>query len=380
MGVKILLADDSPTVHKVIKIILANEPFVVLECAREADLEKGLAQAPGLVFLDFNFSETQTGYDLCRQIKSKLPSSEVLMMYGTFDTVDEGLLREAGCTQHVVKPFDTSRFIYQVRAMAEKANGGEVHVPKLSEQKRAASPRPTTAPAAIPADEWEVGVPGVIGRDSGPELPPVISTPSVAAPTPVVPKKALASEEREKLPAAEDLEYPDVSDTRPELPSSAPAAATRSKLVPLNELAPLEMDNTPGTLELDTRSDDGAKLIEEQIQDEIGADLWSVDTFEEARPRFAEPEPVQPERTSPGFSLEDDLDFAPFHQVESTPATSSLDMDNLRPLIKQLVEEAVKEYCRTHVDKVAWEVIPDLAENLIKKELQQISAKITRDL
>jgi hypothetical protein len=41
--------------------------------------------------------------------------------------------------------------------------------------------------------------------------------------------------------------------------------------------------------------------------------------------------------------------------------------------IRPLIEDLVKEYCRQSAEKVAWEVIPDLAENLIRKELKEIS-------
>ena len=32
-----------------------------------------------------------------------------------------------------------------------------------------------------------------------------------------------------------------------------------------------------------------------------------------------------------------------------------------------------------NTEKVAWEVIPDLAENLIRQELQKISTKVLKD-
>jgi hypothetical protein len=40
------------------------------------------------------------------------------------------------------------------------------------------------------------------------------------------------------------------------------------------------------------------------------------------------------------------------------------------------LEQMVQEYCKKTLEKVAWEVIPDLAENIIKKELQRISDSI----
>jgi len=41
-----------------------------------------------------------------------------------------------------------------------------------------------------------------------------------------------------------------------------------------------------------------------------------------------------------------------------------------------MIEEMVKEFCRQSAEKVAWEVIPDLAENLIRKEIKEISDSV----
>ncbi len=76
--------------------------------------------------------------------------------------------------------------------------------------------------------------------------------------------------------------------------------------------------------------------------------------------------------------------YNPTTQKESKSFTSapakSFDLEELRPMIKELINQAVADYCRQHIDKVAWEVIPDLAENLIKQELKKISDKVSRDL
>jgi hypothetical protein len=55
--------------------------------------------------------------------------------------------------------------------------------------------------------------------------------------------------------------------------------------------------------------------------------------------------------------------------------------------MKRMMEEMVKRYVKEYMDqmfqknteKVAWEVIPDLAENLIRQELSKISHKILND-
>jgi len=40
------------------------------------------------------------------------------------------------------------------------------------------------------------------------------------------------------------------------------------------------------------------------------------------------------------------------------------------------LDQFVKNYCQKTVEHIAWEIIPDLAENLIKKQLKEISESI----
>ena len=55
MNHKVLLADDSLTIQKVIKITLANQPFDIVDCVTDDELFKKLPEVqPELVFLDFN--------------------------------------------------------------------------------------------------------------------------------------------------------------------------------------------------------------------------------------------------------------------------------------------------------------------------------------
>ena len=45
----------------------------------------------------------------------------------------------------------------------------------------------------------------------------------------------------------------------------------------------------------------------------------------------------------------------------------------IKELLGRELEVLVEQYCQKTVEKVAWEIIPDLAENLIKEEIQKIT-------
>ena len=44
--------------------------------------------------------------------------------------------------------------------------------------------------------------------------------------------------------------------------------------------------------------------------------------------------------------------------------------------LEGMIQNAVEKYCEQKLDKVAWEVIPDLAENLIRDELKNIASDV----
>lgn len=421
MSVKILLADDSPTVHKVIKIILKDEPYEIIECSHEDQLMGMLSSSQfNMVFLDFNFSEKSSGYDLARNIKKSSPQSKILVMYGTFDTVDESLLNNAEVEQFVVKPFDTAKFKTQVQSLA---SGGTQSFSTeslvgdawtIKEDKKFQAPSMEAKSIEENLGDWGMAIPGVIGESFGAaELPPVIDAPVDSLP-PVVQKEEIKHTAHDSaLPNESDLEYPDMSDLSLELDSSPKPS---SKLVSLDDLSLGDSNDMDTLLELSQMDDDeNVQKIEEQIRDEVEADLWSVDSLEESTPRlsvvketpeedlsFSGFQTTKLETMDGGESFDENLfsrideneEPAPYtpkpeHQSRPTPtppapmtrsSAPAFDLEDLRPLIKEMINQAVADYCRQHIDKVAWEVIPDLAENLIKSELKKISDKVSRDL
>ncbi len=410
MGVKILLADDSPTVHKVIKIILKDEPCEILECSRHGELaDKITEHQPQAVFLDFNFSDQRTGYQLCEMIRASLPQAKLLVMYGTFDTVDEAALKSSGADQYVVKPFDTAKFIAQVRSLLAGAEtpgessavGLEIDAGwSIQETVEKAQPVASDAPLSSLSDDlsdWGIMVPGVIGQGPGtPELPPVISAPlEVEKASPRKSEAAATKAEQAQLPSADDLEYPDVGLSL-ELEDQAPStAAPTSKLVALNELSSEATVSVEEMEALAGMSDDeSAQRIADQIRDEVETDLWAADAFEDTPQRLTVVREPEPKPLEPEFAAFDESLFEPLDKADQLPEYSAstaakhtalapagpLDLEQLRPMLKEIVREVVAEYCRQGVDKVAWEVIPDLAENIIKQELRKLGDKVARDL
>lgn len=134
MSKKLLLADDSITIQKVIGITFANEDYSLSVVDNgDAALEKARAQQPDLVLADV-FMPGKNGYELCAAIKADpaLQQIPVLLLAGTFEPFDEAKARKAGADGWIAKPFESQALIDRVEELL-------------------ARPRPAAAAVASPA-------------------------------------------------------------------------------------------------------------------------------------------------------------------------------------------------------------------------------------
>lgn len=412
MNHKVLLADDSLTIQKVIKITLANQPYDIVDASTEDELFQKLSQNPKLVFLDFNLSEKYSGYELCTKIKAINPSTQVLLLLGTFDTVDDAALEKCGASDKIVKPFDSNKFIFICKKLIEsfEENGAankaapaatitaKPNLPKENaedqwkmnhstehklESKLPQAPmaQAKSNPLHSEISDWGMSVPGVIDNphadDDHLQMPPVIGE------TPSGPK----------MPASSDLDYPTVE----EITKTSPPR--KSNLISIDSFRTEEP-----TAEFEIQGsyipdDTNIRSLEEQIADEVSEDLWKADEFENLKNEISS----KVEQMSSGFqSTTTEFDDNLFRPIDDSESISWTDIEtkaepqsqgfnphsygadnfqsgNIEELVKKHVKEYMDEMFKNKVEKIAWEIIPDLAENLIRQELSKIAEKILKD-
>ncbi len=123
MTKRLLVADDSVTIQRVVALTLAGED-VQIDTA--ADGEKALALATGgkydMVLADVTMPGL-SGYDVCARIKQNPDLSQVpvVLMVGTFESFDKAEASRVGSDGHLTKPFDTSELIKTFRSLVNKA-------------------------------------------------------------------------------------------------------------------------------------------------------------------------------------------------------------------------------------------------------------------
>jgi CheY-like chemotaxis protein len=127
MATKLLLADDSITIHKVVGLTFAAED-VQIEAVTNGNLALEMARAhrPDIVLADV-FMPGRNGYEVCDAIKSdpELSGIPVVLLVGTFEPFDEVEASRVRCDAHLTKPFDTAELIQIIHDLAEKKDASK---------------------------------------------------------------------------------------------------------------------------------------------------------------------------------------------------------------------------------------------------------------
>ncbi|MFB6350734.1 MAG: PleD family two-component system response regulator, partial [Bradymonadaceae bacterium] len=107
MSQTILVADDSQTIRKVVRLALKVAPFEVVSAESGQRALQKAQQGSALVVLDYHFSDAK-GAEVARQIPANVP---ILMLAGDRHDFDEQRAREAGVNRIIPKPFSTDTLL-----------------------------------------------------------------------------------------------------------------------------------------------------------------------------------------------------------------------------------------------------------------------------
>lgn len=114
---KLLLADDSVTIQRVIELTFADEDVQVVAVG---DGKKAIASIeadrPDIVLADVGMPE-RDGYEVAAFIKGnpRFADIPVLLLTGAFEPIDEARARAVGCDGVLVKPFEPQMVINRVK-------------------------------------------------------------------------------------------------------------------------------------------------------------------------------------------------------------------------------------------------------------------------
>ena len=114
---KLLLADDSVTIQRVIELTFADEDVQVVAVGNgQAAIESVERDRPDIVLADVGMPE-RNGYEVAAFIKGNPATANipVVLLTGAFEPVDEARARSVGCDGVLVKPFEPQIVISRVK-------------------------------------------------------------------------------------------------------------------------------------------------------------------------------------------------------------------------------------------------------------------------
>src|SRR5687768_8612938 len=132
MPKKILLADDSITIQKVVELTFSDGDYEVTAVNNGAKAVQKLAEMrPDIILSDIIMPE-KNGYEVCEYVKShpEYRSIPVVLLTGTFEPFDPDRADKAGCDAVVTKPFESQSLIHKVEELIEQSRATATTAPQ----------------------------------------------------------------------------------------------------------------------------------------------------------------------------------------------------------------------------------------------------------
>ena len=352
-GRKLLLADDSATIQKVIDLTFADEGVRVVTFGNGQEaIDWLLDEQPDIVLADVHMP-ARNGYEVCEYVKTneKLKHIPVMLLVGSFEPFDEAEARRVGADDILTKPFQSiRRLIDRVGALVSsppvEKESPTVELPKVEEPEEELMDTydlEVTTADTLPLEQ------ALIDHEEQKVEQPVAETESLPR------EETMTTERRDDSRSDADVLL-DIGEFEPvhassdddfvldldDEPVAAPAYA-----------APVRTFVEPEVKEAVA----AASAYESSYQPQVHSSFADTQEFASEMQDFtvAEPEPVVAEQ-------------AP---VATSPAVSS---GQLTPeMIDVIARRVVEMMSDKVVREIAWEVVPDLAELLIKQQLEKQS-------
>ncbi len=446
MPVRILLADKSITIQKVVEMLFSGKEYEVV-CV--SDGETAISEAervvPDVVLADVDLPRVD-GYSFAARLK-KIPTlaqTPVILMMSRDDIYDSDKGKQAGIVDNIAKPFESQELIGKVKkalvAAPPRRAVPEAATPLHRQPAYKAATSPVKPTPEVPDDIFDI-----IGEaptseevkraaasaeeaeeESVYEVEPVVEEvekPLVRigeAPTAEVVK-------RTSVPAEEDLEYevePVVEEVEDEplvreVPRALPIGAkaveemraglglTEQQEEPQPKVVTFESFETTGETEQKTApavqqpmlSESELRTMAEAVMTKIAreafekaapsqlpmlsaSEVWSIaeekiakmakDIFAEMPPVQLPPVPESELRSMAEKTIEK-MAGDVFKNMPP-PQPPKISEDTVRRGIEDAVSKIAREVARDVIEKVVWEVVPQLAEVLIKEEIERLKA------
>jgi len=423
MSNKLLLADDSITIRKVVGIIFANEDYSLSVVDNgSAALEKAREIIPDIILADV-IMPGKTGYEVCAEIRSDplLSHIPLLLLTGAFEPFDEEQARQSGADDFISKPFESLQLLEKVERLIELGKERKAaRLPQATELTVAETPEaPFEAPIAaatvageIPLEEEVVEEPAFLIEElsadeeifeelAEDDLWGTFELEEGAEGEPAAFEAVLEEEIADPFGDFEIVEeqafveddIPALPDTAPET-AGAPAEETGVVWEPVGEETfTLGEEAGAGAFAIVSEEEQVAAVVEEEppaLEPAMGGYLEFGAEAEEEKPDLSylgeQPSVVEPAVPEIELQFAPEEEYVPITPAVETPpsipaaapvepaapATAPSAVYGEPVLSDEQLAAMIGKISREIIEKIAWEVVPDLAETLIREEIRKI--------
>lgn len=416
----LLIVDDSFTVRKVIEMLLAPLGYNLSFAENFAKaIENIKSKSFDAVVLDHGLPD-KDGVSACREIKSKHPGLPVLLMFNGKEELPEKAVKESLCDDIVEKPFDSQSFLSKIEGLKDKSS--MIAMEPIKEEP------PLKAEAVTkeePFFDFDLGEEFAVEPQKGDEM--IMAKPAVE---PAGKEKAPVAGEIEEIEEIEELEeLEELAEVKKavgagkdtpglrEIKASGPASDELGELVEEISLEELlddgafkeEPEDTSepeisfegldenereepkfaGTPKVDIEdffSDLNDILAEKGSKPQVTERAWDsvkvTPVVEEVAKGLREFEAVgkrdvekkMEEKGKIAAGEDDELDVWAFEtDTEKTVKTkdeiahaADFKLDSVNSLDRKELENMIKEITYDVIEKIAWEVVPEIVETILK--------------
>lgn len=338
MALRVLLADESSTIKKVMQLSLQDFAVEVRTVAVGLDvLSVAKVYQPDIIFADILLAK-KNGYDVCFDLKADVETRQipVILMWSGFMELDEQKFQHCKADARLEKPFDAETLRTLVKDLVQKTKTNPIsdyltfaQLPDFEEP---------VAPLVSPKNKTESENP-FFADSSEEELSDDFSSVPLTAKS-VSPLADAWSETPLK----------NIKDTNLEDEFSQIGAQINSE-GDFDEITFIDIDN-------------GEPITNETINRKLN----------QVRPQSPAPSEV-PKRTSPTspshFSA-DDLSVSQPSAKSRTPQGPQLSLERQ--------EEIFREEARAMAEKICWQILPELAERMVKDEINKLLKDVEKSI
>jgi CheY-like chemotaxis protein len=401
MGHNLLLADDSITIQKVVKIIFSGDAYnlTIVDNGDDA-LVRAREIIPDVMLIDA-VMPGKNGYEVCCEAK-KDPNLElvpILLLTGVFEPFDEAKARESGADDFIAKPFESQVLIDKVEGLIAlgalrraDAPPVEFELPLVVEPPPVVEPLPIEAEAEVEveaeAEEEEVHVESEPEPFSTP--PPEEEELLIEEVTDLDDLWGMEGLEEEPEAIVVDL----VIDQEEGESLEIPEGDEESESLFINEeplAQPFQWDadtqademaepfpDTPQPEDTDLASESTSLLLptgdelEDLLVEEFSFDEDSFDVSVPFDDQDVALDVAEEELIPQRETFSEELPESEEVPIVETPQPTGAVAGEVAPLSEEQLVAALSKVSREVIERIVWEVVPNLAESLIKEEIRKI--------